>query len=97
MSRLEQLKSMRKSIYRIARKHKVRRLYVFGSTVRHEENTQSDVDFIADFSPEATAFNHIDLEYEMTELLKIPVDIVSIRALKDNTFGREVRKDMVVL
>jgi hypothetical protein len=97
MSRLEQLKSLRESIYRIARKHKVKKLYVFGSAARQEETSKSDVDFVADFLPGATAFNHIDLEYEMAELLKTSVDVVSSRALRDDTFGREVKKDMVAL
>ena len=97
MCKLDELKAKRDEIYRIAKAHKVERLYVFGSTARREETPKSDVDFIADFSPGATAFNHIDLEHEMAELLKTNVDVVSIRALRDDTFGREVKKDMVAL
>lgn len=97
MCKLDELKAKREEIYRIARAHKVEQLFVFGSCARKEETSTSDIDFIAKFAPEATAFNHIDLEHEMTELLKTNVDVVSIRALRNDTFGREVKKDMVAL
>ena len=85
MHQLDKLKAQRKEIYRIARKHRARKLYVFGSCARREETPESDVDFLA------------GLEYDLAEYLNCPVDVVSTRALKNDSFEHEIRKDMVLL
>ena len=58
MCKLDELKAKRDEIYRIAKAHKVEKLYVFGSTARQEETPNSDVDFIAKFrTPDLYAGN----------------------------------------
>ncbi len=42
-------------------------------------------------------FEHAGLEYDLAEYLNCPVDVVSTRALKNNSFEHEIRKDMVLL
>ncbi len=97
MCKLDELRKQKDEIYRIARAHKVDKLYVFGSCARKEETPESDVDFIAKFVRGATLFNHFDLEEELTNFLHRHVDVVSLGALTEDTFSREVRKDMVAL
>ena len=97
MCKLDELRAKREDIYRIARTHKVEKLYVFGSCARKEETPESDVDFIAEFDEDASAFNHIDLEYSLAELLKANVDVVPARVLKNDAFGKKARTEMVIL
>lgn len=97
MSRLELLKNQRDAIYRIARKHKVNKLYVFGSCARGDDTPDSDVDFIAEFAPEATLFDHAGAEYDIAEFLVRKVDIVDADVLQDDRFGRNAKADMVLL
>ncbi len=97
MYQLDKLKAQRKEIYKIARKHKVKKLYVFGSCARREETPKSDIDFIVEYRPHATFFNYYDFQNEISKLLNRPVDVVSLRALRNDTFDHEVRKDMVPL
>ena len=96
MHQLDKLKAQRKEIYRIARKHRARKLYVFGSCARREETPESDVDFLAEFD-KPSQFEHAGLEYDLAEYLNCPVDVVSTRALKNDSFEHEIRKDMVLL
>ncbi|MBQ6597210.1 MAG: nucleotidyltransferase domain-containing protein, partial [Lentisphaeria bacterium] len=86
MCQLDELRKHRDEIYRIARKNKAGKLYVFGSCARQEETPGSDVDFLADFQDGASLFDHIGLRLELAEYLKRPVDIISLKALKNETF-----------
>lgn len=97
MCKLDELKSKREEIYRIAKAHKVEKLFVFGSCARKEETPESDVDFIADFARGTTLFDQAELIEQLSNFLHSKVDVVSIRALTEDTFSREVRKDMVSL
>ncbi len=96
MCQLDKLRSLREDIYRIVRKHNAEKVYVFGSCARKEETPNSDIDLLVEFN-NASLFDHIRLEEEMKELLQTPVDIVSIKALKQDSFGQQVRKEMVLL
>ena len=69
---------------------------MFGSCARKEETPESDVDFLVEFD-NASLFDHIRLEEEMAALLQTSVDIVSLKALKQDSFGHQVRQEMVLL
>ena len=77
MGRLEELKEKRDAIYEIARKRRVTKLYVFGSTVRREDTPESDVDFLAEFLPNASLFDLIALRDDLQDFLTSAVDVVS--------------------
>ena len=96
MSQLDRLRSLRNEIYEIARKHKAGKVYVFGSCARKEETPDSDVDFVVEFNG-ASAFDHMRLELEWSDLLKKTVDVVSLGALGRDSFADRVRREMVLL
>lgn len=96
MCQLDRLRSLRSELYKIARKHKADKVYVFGSCARKEETPDSDVDFIVEFHG-ASAFDHMRLELEWSEYLNMPVDVVSMGALGQDYFADQVRKEMVLL
>jgi hypothetical protein len=62
----------------------VTRLWVFGSVVRGEARTDSDVDLVVEFHPEAkvslTAFAR--LRQDLSEMLGVPVDLAEWRTLR---------------
>lgn len=98
MCQLDRLHQLRDEIYRIARKHKASKIYVFGSCARKEETTNSDVDFVADFQDNATLFDHAGLEIDLAEYLKCPVDVISFKRLNDDdSFSQKVKKEMFEL
>lgn len=98
MCQLDRLQRLKAEIYRIARKHNARKVYVFGSCVRKEEKPESDVDFIADFNEKASLFDQVGLEIDLSDFLGCAVDVVTFqRLLQDDEFSRNVRKEMLEL
>ena len=56
---------------------------IFGSYVRAEHTTQSDVDVLVEFTPEADLFDFIGLSNLLEEKLNCPVDLVPIDAIRE--------------
>ena len=96
MTQLDRLQYLKDEILRIVRKHNAEKVYVFGSCARREETPDSDVDLLVEFN-NASLFDHIRLEEEMAKLLQTSVDIVSLKALKQDSFGLKARREMVLL
>lgn len=65
----------------ICAKHGAGKVRVFGSVARGGECPLSDVDFLVAFEKDRSLFDRIELEYSLTELLGVPVDVVNERAL----------------
>ena len=55
----EQLKKLRKEIYQIAAKYRIKQVYVFGSVARGDETNLSDVDFLIEMENGASAFGWV--------------------------------------
>jgi len=56
-------------------------LGVFGSYARSEENGSSDIDILIDFEAKVDLLALIAIEQELTELLGIKVDLITVRSL----------------
>jgi hypothetical protein len=65
-------------------KWKIRELRVFGSILRDDFRADSDVDFLADFDEdvERDAFDHMDMEDELANIVGRKVDLVSRSAVE---------------
>lgn len=72
----------------------VRTLGVFGSYVREEQQRSSDLDVLVEFDRTPTLLEFVDLQYHLTDLLGIKVDLVMRRALKP-TIGRRILEEVV--
>jgi len=68
------------------RRWQIKELAVFGSAVRGNLRSDSDIDLLATFAPEArwTLFDHYQMENELVRMFAREVDLVSIRALEEN-------------
>ncbi len=71
----------RNDILRIAAKHGVKRIRVFGSMVRGEAGPQSDVDFLIEVGPKHSAFFPGGLVADLEALLGRRVDVVEPEGL----------------
>ena len=78
----ELLKAKREDILRIAAKHGARRVRVFGSVARGEASAGSDVDFLVEFEPGRSLFDHAALLLDLEQLLGREVDVVTNRGLR---------------
>ena len=58
------------------RRHKIRRLSLFGSVLRDDFKSESDVDVLVEFKPGAqVGLEFFGMEHELSELLKHKVDL----------------------
>jgi len=84
----------KESIFELCQKHKVTKLYVFGSILTNQFGTKSDIDFLVYFSNEIDlldyADNYFDLKFELEDLLGRKIDLVEGKSLKNKYFINEV-------
>lgn len=73
----------RGEIYSLAGRYGIRSIRIFGSVARREATEKSDVDFLVEFPPGTSLFDHAAFEEELAGLLKCPVDVASINGIKD--------------
>lgn len=60
----------------------VKRIGLFGSFVRGDQRTNSDIDFLVEFEPGRKSFdNFINLSFLMKDLLRRHVEIVTLESL----------------
>ncbi len=73
-------------IIALCTKHKVHKLFVFGSVLTNDFKSSSDIDFIVDFS-DMELYNYADNYFEFKEslekLLERPIDLLEDVALKN--------------
>ena len=68
------------------RQWKIERLAIFGSAAKGELLPASDIDLLVTFSQDAdwTMFDHFTMEEELSRLFGRDVDLISLRAVKEN-------------
>lgn len=90
---IEQIKELCKA-------NKVRTLFAFGSVVRDDFNTNSDVDLVVDID-EKDPFIYTDIYFnlksKLEEILKRHVDLLEERAIKNKFFRRELDNTKVLI
>ena len=60
----------------------VRELACFGSTVREEADSESDIDILVSFDGPATSARYFGVQFYLEDLLGRPVDLVTDKALR---------------
>jgi len=72
----------------------IKEIGIFGSYARGEQDRQSDVDILVDFSRSLSLLEFVHLENELSELLGIKVDLVMKTALKPR-IGKHILEEVV--
>ena len=86
----ELLKERREEILRIAASHGAHNVRVFGSVVRGETHSDSDVDFLVDMEPGRTLLDMGGLLMDLRDALGRDVDVVTERGLKERIRDRVI-------
>jgi len=84
----ELLRDKRHDILRLAQARHAYNVRVFGSVARSEASEASDVDFLVDFEPGYTLWDHIGLMQDLSELLGRDVDVATEDTLKQRVKDR---------
>lgn len=82
-------------IKRLCSRHKVKRLYVFGSVLTENYNENSDIDLIVDFEPidiAQYADNYYDFKFSLEDVFHKPIDLLEEKAIKNPYFRQVVDK-----
>lgn len=81
------------AINTLCKKHKVGKLYAFGSVLTSAFNEESDVDFLVEFEriniPDF-ASNYFELQFALEDLLGREVDLIEYSAIRNPYFKEEV-------
>jgi uncharacterized protein len=93
-TRDEILDTLRELMPELEAKYNVRFLGLFGSVVRGEQSTGSDIDVLVELSPPIGLFKFLELEEFLSDRLGGKVDLVSKKGLKPE-IGRAILSEVV--
>lgn len=96
MTTLDMIHEKREQIRRIAERHGVVSIRVFGSVARGEAGPESDVDFLVDVGPKTSAWFPAGLIVDLEDLLGRRVEVVVRRALNEDLRDRVLREAVPV-
>lgn len=90
----------RKKLRSLCRRHKVKRLAVFGSVLRTDFNPDSDIDFIVDIDdadPLSYTDKYFALKFAFEQLFGRSIDLLEERGLKNPVLRRRIEETKVLL
>ncbi len=87
---------LRQNLPDLVERYKIQSLGIFGSYVRKEECTDSDLDLLVTFHEPPSLLKFIELENHLTDTLGIKVDLVMQSALKPR-IGKRILEEVVSL
>jgi len=85
---------LRESTAYLKSAYDVESIGIFGSFVRDEQNSKSDLDLLVTFIRKPGLFKFISLENYLSELLGLKVDLVMPSALKKR-IGKEIHSEVI--
>ncbi len=97
MTKLEEIKkTLSNHKKELEERFKVKEIGIFGSYVRKEQRSTSDIDILVEFKETPGLFEFIELKNYLSKLLGKTVDLVMKRALKP-TIGKNILKEVVMI
>ena len=88
------LDKLRAHLPQVRERYGVSALGLFDSYIREEQRAASDLDILVEYDDTPTLLEFIDLQYHLSDLLGVKVDLVMRRALKP-AIGRQILEQVV--
>lgn len=66
----------------LIKKYNIKKIGLFGSYVRNQQNKSSDIDFLVEFKPAISLLKHVKLQNDLADIFKKKVEVVSAKAVK---------------
>jgi predicted nucleotidyltransferase len=98
--KIEEIRKVKQQIYQIAAKHRVRKVYVFGSGARGESSDINDIDFLIEMESGASAFGVGAFQYEVQQLLGTHIDVIPTFTqpkVEDKAFVQSILSEAIAL
>jgi len=70
---------------------------IFGSYARGEAEKSSDIDLLVDFKNRFGLLQLVRIERELTDILGIKVDLVTVKALKNKKLKEYILHDLQII
>ena len=96
MNYLQIVAKLKKLEPALRRQYQVKSLGLFGSYVRGEQKSRSDLDLLVEFRETPSLFQFIRLENKLSEISGVKVDLVMKNSLK-KTIGQHILKEVVAI
>ena len=96
MNKEEIKNKLNKNMSLLEKKYHIKKMGLFGSVARGEQEKQSDIDILVEFSAPIGFFDFIRLENFLSELLGGKVDLVSKKAVKP-ILERYIKRDLIYI
>jgi len=90
-------KELYEKVISILKKHGIKRILVFGSYARGEATSESDLDLIVEFPRGTSLLDHIRIENELMETLKIKIDLLSKNGISPYLIDNIMKEAIVIL
>lgn len=92
------LRTLRAHMPDLCARYPIQSLGVFGSYVRGDATTSSDLDVLVEFTPGARIglFGFVGLENELSDLLGVKVDLIQKQTVKPRIL-KNVMRDLVMV
>lgn len=88
------IEELRRSLPELEKRYRVKALGVFGSYVRGEQQPGSDLDLLVEFYDPPGLLKYIELEYYLSDLIGMKVDLVMKDALKP-AIGKRILREVI--
>ncbi len=92
-----QVQQIKDQILPVLKTAGVLRCGVFGSVVRGETHTSSDVDILVELPKETTLFDFVDLKLSLEERLKKKVDLIEYSTIKSQLRDTILQEQVQIL
>jgi predicted nucleotidyltransferase len=88
VTKQELVRAKREQILSVARKHGAVSVKLFGSSARGDEVDSSDLDFVVELESGRSLLDLGGLQADLERLLGCPVDVVTVRGLRERIRAR---------
>jgi len=89
--------ALNKEIIKYLKKFNPKRIGVFGSFARGEENDTSDLDLLVSFRKTFGLLQLVKIERELSNILGLKVDLVTERSLKNENLKAYIFRDLQII
>jgi uncharacterized protein len=97
----QEIKNKLSDIIKTCEQMQVKSLYLFGSGVREDFNTQSDFDFLFSFKTDADGnllppfYDYFDLMFELEKITGRKVDLVAESEIRNKYFLKRINPEKI--
>jgi len=94
--KLQLSEEIKNKIISILVRHGIKKILVFGSYARNEATSNSDLDLIVEFPEGSSLLDHIGIEFELSETLKMKIDLLSQNGISPYIKDKIMKEAIVI-